>query len=103
MNLERFFYYLLIIAGVTYLVRTIPFILIRKQLQNRFLRSFLSYIPYTVLAAMTIPAIFYATTSKIAAGMGLLTAILFSVLGRSLIFVATAACFAVFIMNMILG
>ena len=103
MNLERFFYYLLIMAGVTYLVRTIPFILIRKQLQNRFFRSFLSYIPYTVLAAMTIPAIFYATTSKIAAGMGLLTAILFSVLGRSLIFVATAACFAVFIMNMILG
>lgn len=103
MNLERFFYYLLFMAGVTYLVRTIPFILIRKQLKNRFLRSFLFYIPYTVLAAMTIPAIFYATTSKIAAGMGLLTAILFSVLGRSLIFVATAACFAVFIMNMILG
>jgi branched-subunit amino acid transport protein len=103
MNLERFFYYLLFMAGVTYLVRMIPFILIRKQLQNRFLRSFLFYIPYTVLAAMTIPAIFYATTSKVAAAAGLLTAILFSVLGRSLIFVATAACFAVFIMNMILG
>ena len=57
MNNGRFFLYLLVMAGVTYLVRAIPFILIRKKIKSRFLNSFLYYIPYTVLAAMTFPAI----------------------------------------------
>ena len=57
-----FFIYLLILAGTTYLIRVIPFTAIKEKINNRFVRSFLYYIPYAVLTAMTIPAIFYATS-----------------------------------------
>ena len=56
-----FFIYLLILAGSTYLIRVIPFIAIKEKISNSFVRSFLYYIPYAVLTAMTIPAVFYAT------------------------------------------
>ena len=56
-----FFIYLLILAGSTYLIRVIPFIAIKEKINNSFVRSFLYYIPYAVLTAMTIPAVFYAT------------------------------------------
>ena len=54
---EVFFLYLLVMAGVTYLIRMLPLVLCRKKIENRFIRSFLYYIPYAVLSAMTIPAI----------------------------------------------
>lgn len=57
----QFFTYLLVLAGSTYLIRVIPFIALKEKINNRFVRSFLAYIPYAVLTAMTIPAIFYAT------------------------------------------
>ena len=57
----EFFIYLAVMAGVTYLVRAIPLLLVKKPIKNKFLLSFLHYIPYAVLAAMTVPAIFYAT------------------------------------------
>ena len=60
MNVRDFWIYLLVMAGVTYLVRAVPFVLIRRKIKNRFLISFLYYIPYTVLAAMTFPASFSA-------------------------------------------
>ena len=62
-----FFIYLAVMAGVTYLVRAVPLILVKKPIKNRFLLSFLHYIPYAVLAAMTVPAIFYATDYFISA------------------------------------
>ena len=61
MNNYVFFLYLLILAGSTYLIRVIPFVAIKNKINNRFIRSFLAYIPYAVLTAMTIPAVFYAT------------------------------------------
>ena len=73
---EKFFFYLLVMAGVTYLVRMLPLVLIKKKIQNRFLLSFLHYIPYTVLSAMTVPAIFYATESPIAAVFGFVVAMI---------------------------
>lgn len=99
MSLEIYLKYLLAMAGVTYLVRTIPFILLKGEITSRFWRSFLSYIPYTVLAAMTIPAIFYATESKLSAAMALVTATLFALWGRGLILVAAAACAAVLLVD----
>lgn len=57
-----FFIYLLILAGSTYLIRVIPFIAIKEKINNSFVRSFLYYIPYAVLTAMTIPAVFMLLT-----------------------------------------
>ena len=71
-----FFIYLLILAGTTYLIRVIPFTAIKEKINNRFVRSFLYYIPYAVLTAMTIPAIFYATSWWVGATAGLLTAVI---------------------------
>ena len=75
MDFMSFVPYLIVMAGVTYLIRVIPFVLINKKIENRFINSFLYYIPYTVLSAMTFPAILYATGSMISAAAGLLTAI----------------------------
>ena len=102
MNFMKFLPYLLVMAGVTYLVRVVPFILINKKIENRFINSFLYYIPYTVLAAMTFPAILYATGNIVSAVAGLLVAIVISFRGRSLIIVAVGACAAVFITEAIL-
>ena len=56
MSTRSFFIYLILMAGTTYLVRAIPFVAIKKKIENRFIRSFLYYVPYAVLSAMTIPA-----------------------------------------------
>ena len=102
MDFMKFLPYLLVMAGVTYLVRVVPFILINKKIETRFINSFLYYIPYTVLAAMTFPAILYATGNIVSAVAGLLVAIVISFRGRSLIIVAVGACAAVFITEAIL-
>lgn len=94
-----FWIYLAIMALSTYLIRTIPFACIRKQITNRFLRSLLYYIPYAVLAAMTFPAVLYAVQNMTAAAAGFVTAILFALWGRSMTTVAVAACAAVYLVN----
>ena len=100
MRNDVFFLYLLILAGSTYLIRVIPFVAIRQKIQNRFIRSFLYYIPYAVLTAMTIPAIFYATNSWLSATAGLIVAVLLSLKGKGLTTVAVAACAAVFLVEL---
>ena len=65
MDTMKFFIYLAISAGVTYLIRMIPFVLCRGKMENQFIRSFLCYVPYAVLGAMTFPAIFTSTGSII--------------------------------------
>lgn len=102
MRNDVFFLYLLILAGSTYLIRVIPFVAIRQKIQNRFVRSFLYYIPYAVLTAMTIPAIFSATSSWLSAAAGLLVAVLLSLKGKGLTSVAVAACAAVFLTELFL-
>ena len=62
--------YIIVMAGVTYLIRMIPFVFCRNKIKSRFFRSFLYYVPYAVLSAMTIPAIFYSTGSYITAAAG---------------------------------
>ena len=91
MKNSTFFIYLLILAGTTYLIRVIPFIAIKEKINNRFIRSFLYYIPYAVL---TIPAIFYATNWWVGAVAGLLVAVLFALKGKGLTTVAIASCVA---------
>ena len=88
----HFLIYLAVTAGVTYLVRAIPLVLVRGKIKNRFVLSFLHYIPYAVLSVMTVPAIFYATGDRLSATAGFVMAVLLSLWNRSLLIVAAAAC-----------
>lgn len=83
--------YIFVMAGVTYLIRMIPFTFFRKKIKSRFFRSFLYYIPYAVLSAMTIPAIFYSTGSIITSVAGTVVAVVLAYLDLPLIIVALAA------------
>ncbi len=83
--------YLLIMAGVTYLIRMLPFTLFRKEIKSTFIRSFLAYIPYAVLGAMTFPGIFYATSSLPSAIAGTVVALVLAFFRRSLLIVALGA------------
>lgn len=89
--------YILVMAVVTYLIRVIPLTVFRRKLENRFVKSFLYYVPYTCLTAMTFPAILYATQSRWSAFAGLATAILLAFYNKSLVTVAAFACFIVFL------
>lgn len=102
MPFEKFVPYLLVMAGVTYLVRVIPLILFKKKITNRFLNSFLHYVPYAVLAAMTFPAILYATNSIISGAAGFVAALLLAYFGRSLLTVALGACTSVLIVELLM-
>ena len=99
---ENFIIYLILMAGVTYLVLMLPLVLFKKKIENKFILSFLHYIPYTVLSVMTVPAIFYATTSPLTAILGFITAVIFAWLERSLVEVAAYACAAVLIAELLI-
>lgn len=101
MTKPHFLIYLLVTAGVTYLVRMLPLVLIRKKIKNRFILSFLHYIPYSVLAVMTVPAIFFATDHPIPAIAGFVTAIILAYKGKSLVQVAAAACLMVLMVSLL--
>lgn len=98
----KFALYLFVMAGVTYLVRALPLILVKHKIENRFIRSFLYYVPYSVLAVMTIPAIFYATSSLISAIVGFAVALVLAFFRRSLITVASCACLGVLATELIM-
>ena len=102
MNNEKFIIYLAVMAGVTYLVRMIPMVLIKEKIKNKYILSFLHYIPYTVLAVMSIPACFYATDSPITAIVGFIVAIIAAFFERSLIQVAVLSCLGVFIAEIVM-
>ncbi len=98
----NFFIYLLVMAGITYLIRMIPFVLAKKKITNRFILSFLHYIPFAVLTAMTIPGIFYSVSNKISAFFGFIAALVSAYLGKSLLKVAIYACLTVLVFEFIL-
>ena len=90
--------YILVMAGVTYLIRMLPLVLSRKEIQNRYIRSFLYYVPYACLAAMTFPAILSAPDKGIVAGtVGFIVALIAAYKEKSLVTVALLACAAVFL------
>ena len=97
-----FLLYLLVMAGVTYLIRMLPLVFFRKRIRSRFLRSFLYYVPYAVLSAMTVPAIFYSTDHVVSAVVGAAVAFLLGYLRRSLITVAASATLAVLAVELLL-
>jgi len=93
---------LIVMLGVTYLIRAIPFVLFRKKITNRRVKAFLDYIPYTVLTAMTFPAILYSTGSVIAAALALVMAMFLAWRGKSLLTVALGTCAVSFIVSLII-
>ena len=93
---------ILLMAVTTYLIRTIPFVLFRREIKSRYIRSLLYYIPYACLTAMTIPAILYSTSSMISAAAGLVVALILGWMRKSLPVVAVAACATVFIVERLL-
>ncbi len=97
-----FYLYLLVCATVTYAVRALPFVLVKNKIENIFLVSFLHYVPYAVLAVMTVPAVFYATSSTLSAVIGFLIAFLFAYFEKSLILVALAGCCSAFLTELIM-
>lgn len=101
MDTKVFFFYLLIMAGSTYLIRVIPFVLVKEKIENRFIKSFLYYIPYAVLTAMTIPAAIFATGKVWASVAGLLVAVILALKKRSLTEVAFFACLTAFLVSLI--
>ena len=83
--------YILAMALTTYLIRVLPMTLIRKPIKSRFLRSFLYYVPYACLTAMTFPAILSSTGSMISGAGALIVAVILALLGKSLMVVALAS------------
>lgn len=91
-----------IMAGVTYLIRMLPMVLFRKKIENNFVKSFLFYVPYAVLGAMTFPAIFYSTSSLYSAIAGTIVAVVMAFKEKSLLTVALTACLTVYVVEWIL-
>ena len=89
--------YLLVMSAVTIAIRIVPLTLIRKQIKNRFLRSFLFYVPYVTLAVMTFPAITKATQTPISGTLALIAGIGLAWYGASLFKVSAACCVVVFV------
>lgn len=94
--------YIAVMALVTYLIRMIPFTMFRKKIKSQFFRSFLYYIPYAVLSAMTIPAIFYSTGDMVTAAVGTVVAVALAYFNMPLIAVALAASAAALLTGFII-
>ena len=93
--------YLLVMAGVSYLIRMAPLALIRREITNKLLRSFLFYVPYATLAVMTFPAIMEATQKPLAGLCALIAGIILAWRGRSLFQVAMLCCVVAFLVELL--
>ncbi len=94
--------YIAVMSLVSFAVRVVPLTLIRGQIQNRFIRSFLYYVPYVTLAVMTFPAIVEATQSPVAGVLALAVGMILAWLGAGLFPVAVACCAVVFLTELLL-
>ena len=95
--------YILVMAGVTYLIRLLPLTLIKKEIKNVYVKSFLYYVPYVTLSVMTFPAILHATASVWSGAAALAVAVLLAWKGKSLFQVSLAACAMVFLLELFLS
>ena len=100
--MDNVYGYILLAALVTYLIRVLPLVLWRKEIKSRFVNSFLYYVPYACLAAMTFPAMILATESMISGVAGFAVAVFLAFRKKSMVVVALWACTAVFIVERLL-
>lgn len=89
--------YILVMAGVTYMIRMIPLAAFHKKIESRFAQSFLYYVPFAVLSAMTFPEILFSTSSIWSAIAGLLVGVILALAEKDLLTVALSSCLTVFI------
>jgi len=94
--------YIAVMALVTYLIRMLPLTVFRKKIENRFVKSFLYYVPYACLMAMTFPGVLYATDHMVSAVCGVVVAILLALRDKGLVTVAVAASITVFLIEKLL-
>ena len=99
MSVNNIWLAVLLMAGVTYLIRVLPLLLIRREIRNKTVRSFLYYVPYACLAAMTFPAMLFSTDHFLSALLGLITACVLAYFKRSLIVVAASTCATVLLIE----
>ncbi len=100
--MSRVYLYILLMAIVTYLIRSLPLTLIRKEIKSNFVKSFLYYVPYATLAAMTFPAILSATDYVVSSIVGFGVALILAFNKKSLLTVAGCACLAAFVVELFL-
>lgn len=98
----NFYFYLLVMALTTYLIRVLPLTLFHGKIKSRYLRSFLAYVPTACLTAMTLPAILFATSSVWSGVAALGVAVLLAFLKQRLVTVAAGCCVAVFFVEWLL-
>ena len=96
---RNMYIYILVMAAVSYTIRVLPLTLIRKPIRNRFIRSFLYYVPYVTLAVMTFPAMVQATQNPLAGALALVLGIVLACFGLGLFGVAASCCIFVFILE----
>ena len=99
---SKIYIYILVCVGVSFLIRELPLTLIRRPIKNRFLRSFLFYVPYVTLAVMTFPSILHATSSPLAGLAALLLGIVAAWIGANLFQVAVGCCAVVLVLELLL-
>lgn len=102
MSMGHLALYLVVMALVTYLIRMVPFTLFRKEIKSVFFRSFLAYVPYAVLGAMTFPSIFFATSSLPSAIAGTVVALILAFFRRSLLSVAVGAAGTALVVELVM-
>lgn len=100
---NNIYIYILVMAGVTYLIRLLPLTIFRKEIKNRFVRSFLHYMPYVTLSVMTFPAIMSATGSVISSAFGFAAALVIAWVDGNLFKVAIGACGAALVSQIIIN
>lgn len=100
--MDNAIFLIIVMAVVTYLIRVLPLTLIRVEIKNIYIRSFLYYVPYVTLAVMIFPAILSSTASPWSALVGFIVAILFAYHGANLVKVALLACVSVFVVELFL-
>ena len=98
----KIYLYVLVMAVTTYLIRALPLTLFKKPIRNRFLKSFLYYVPTACLTAMTFPTILYVTDNMISGAVGLVVAVFLAIRKKSLIVVAVSSCAEVFLVEQII-
>lgn len=102
MSLGYTLFGILLMALVTYLPRMLPLAIFRKKIKNRFVKSFLAYVPYAVLAAMTLPEILYSTNSLLSAAAGMVVALVLAKRRKGLLTVALGASATVFVVELVI-
>lgn len=100
---HNIYLYILVMAGVTYLIRLLPLTLIRREIKSTFIKSFLYYVPYVTLSVMTFPAILSATANVWSATAGFVVALILAYNRKSLIQVSMVSCAVVFIVELLTG